>query len=137
MQIEKAKSEIKSLAAKGSKIELVYVGDVQPFAHVRSVNAPAPPWDKSGHEILIAIPIASDLGTGLDGFYLKLPYTFGGGEHKRVNGGIISFAGSQWKLVSWHYADNKVWKAKVDSVETHIAHCTGFFFDRGATNAIA
>ena len=68
MHIGSAKAEIERLAAGGTGIELVMDG-AQPYAWVRSIAAPKPPWDRNAYDILIAIPIAYDLGTGLDGFY--------------------------------------------------------------------
>ena len=79
--------------------------------------------------------IAYDLGTGLDGFYILLPYSFSGGEHNRVNGQTVTVGGRQWKAVSWHYPDGKQFSSGTDSIESHIVHCRGFFLARGAVNA--
>jgi Prokaryotic E2 family E len=134
MQIAKAKAEIDRLASAGSVVELVTLG-VQPFAVVGGVEAPCPPWDRKIYEILIAIPVAYDLGTALDGFYLALPYKFQDGEHNRVNGQVVSFRNQDWKAVSWHYPDGKPFRLGVDNIESHIVHCRGFFLQRGAINA--
>jgi hypothetical protein len=134
MQIAKAKAEIGRLVAAGAAIELVMQG-AQPFALVSGVDAPNPPWDRKTYEILIAIPLAYDLGTALDGFYLALPYKFQGGEHNRVNGQVVSIGGRDWKAVSWHYPDGKPFRLDVDNIESHIVHCRGFFLQRGAVNA--
>ena len=134
MQIEKAKAEIDRLALSGALIELVTQG-VQPFALVGSIEAPSPPWDRNLYDILIAIPIAYDLGTALDGFYLGLPYKFHNGEHNRVNGQVVSVRDRDWKSVSWHYPDGKPFRLEVDNIESHIIHCRGFFLQRGAVNA--
>jgi hypothetical protein len=72
MHITTAKAEIERLAAAGSDISLTTEGP-QPYAKVRGIEAPSPPWDRTTYDILIAIPIAYDLGTGLDGFYVALP----------------------------------------------------------------
>jgi hypothetical protein len=136
MSIAKAKAEIERLAASGVSIEIVNEG-TQPYALVRGVAAPCPPWDKDHYDILITIPLAYDLGSGLDGFYLGLPYKFDGGEHNRVNGQVLNLGGSQWKMVSWHYPDGKGFRENVDTVETHLVHCRGFFSGRGAVNARA
>lgn len=134
MHIAAAKTEIEKLAASGTAIELMIDG-AQPYARVRAIAAPKPPWDREAYDILMAIPIAYDLGTGLDGFYMSLPYSFNGGEHNRVNGQILTLKDRQWRGVSWHYPDGKAFKAGVDTIESHIVHCRGFFLARGAVNA--
>ena len=134
MHITTAKAEITKLAAAGTDIELLMEG-TQPYVWVRGVSAPSPPWDRATYELLIAIPIAYDLGTGLDGFYMPLPYMFNNGEHNRVNGQNLTIAGRQWRGVSWHYPDGKEFRAGTDTIESHIYHCRGFFLARGALNA--
>jgi len=136
MQIGKAKAEIEQLALSGISIELVTQG-VQPFALVGGLEAPSPPWDRKLYDILIAIPLAYDLGTALDGFYVALPYNFQNGEHNRVNGQVVSVQNRDWKAVSWHYPDGKPFRFEVDNIESHIVHCRGFFLQRGAVNARA
>lgn len=136
VHITTAKAEIERLAAAGTTIELVMDG-VQPYARVGAIAAPKPPWDRTTYDILIAIPIAYDLGTGLDGFYIVLPYAFNGGEHNRVNGQTITLKDRQWRAVSWHYPDGKGFRAGIDTIESHIVHCRGFFLARGAVNARA
>lgn len=134
MHIAYAKTEIERLAATGTGIELVLDG-AQPYAWLRDIPAPSPPWDRATYDILIAIPLAYDLGTGLDGFYIALPYTFNGGNHNRVNGQTLILKDRQWRAVSWHYPDGKQFRAGIDTVESHIFHCRGFFLARGAINA--
>jgi hypothetical protein len=134
MQIGKAKAEIDQLVSAGTSIELVIEG-VQPFALVGGIEAPSPPWDRKLYDILIAIPVAYDLGTVLDGFYVALPYKFQNGEHNRVNGQVVSVRNRDWKAVSWHYPDGKPFRLEVDNIESHIVHCRGFFLQRGAVNA--
>ena len=134
VHITSARAEIERLATAGTVIELVIDG-AQPYLWVRGITAPNPPWDRTSYDILIAIPIAYDLGTGLDGFYIGLPYSFNNGEHNRVNGQTLTLKGTQWRAVSWHYPDGKQFQAGVDSIESHIIHCRGFFLARGAVNA--
>ena len=134
MHITRARQEIDQLSTTGMDIELVIEG-TQPYAKICGVDAPSPPWDKPRYDILIAIPIAYDMGTGLDGFYLGLPYNFQGGDHNRVNGQIVNIATRQWKAVSWHYPDGKLFQEGLDNLDSHIIHCRGFFMSRGATNA--
>jgi hypothetical protein len=85
VSIAKAKAEIAKLSAAGLAVELVNEG-VQPYALVRGVEAPSPPWDCKLYDILFPIPIAYDMGTPLDAFYLGLPYAFSRAEHSRVSG---------------------------------------------------
>jgi hypothetical protein len=133
--ITSAKAEIERLVAAGTGIELVIDG-AQPYAWVRDLTAPKPPWDRAAYDILILIiPIAYDLGTGLDGFYIALPYSFNGGEHNRVNGQTVTLRNRQWRAVSWHYPDGKQFQTGVDTIESHIFHCRGFFLARGVVNA--
>ena len=134
VHITSAKAEIERLAAASTAIELVMDG-VQPYVWVGGIGAPKPPWDRASYDILIAIPLAYDLGTGLDGFYLALPYSFNNGEHNRVNGQALTLKNTQWRAVSWHYPDGKQFQAGVDCIESHIVHCRGFFLARGAVNA--
>lgn len=136
MSIGKAEAEIERLATSGVSIELA-TSNSQPYALVSGIEAPSPPWDRGRYDVLIAIPLAFDLGTPLDAFYLRLPYTFQGGEHNRVNGTIITVADCQWRAVSWHYPDGKAFNPAIDTIETHLMHCRGFFFGRGAVNARA
>jgi hypothetical protein len=115
------------------KIELVNAGG-QCYAVASGVDAPAPPWDCSSYDILIAVPAAYD-DAGLDAFYLGLPYTFKGGTHPRVQGAVVAVSGRHWQLVSWHYPEGTAWRRGQDNLETHILHCKGFFLHRGARNA--
>ena len=126
--------EVERLKGHGISVNLVQNG-TQCYAHVRSVRAPSPPWDKGAYDILIAIPLAA--GGALDAFYLELPYTYERGTHRRISGGTISFNDRNWQLVSWHYPDGRPWAPGTDDLGSHIVHCEGFFFNRGAVNAIA
>jgi hypothetical protein len=134
VHIASAKAEIERLIASGGAITLVTEG-TQPYAKALGIEAPSPPWDRTRYDILVPIPIAYDLGTGLDGFYIALPYSFSGGEHNRVNGQSVTVEGGQWRAVSWHYPDGKQFSSGTDSIESHIVHCRGFFLARGAVNA--
>lgn len=128
-----ASTEVNSLASRGANVALTKVDD-QCFVRTQTA-APSPPWDRSSYEILIPIP-AAYADASLDAFYLELPYTVNGTSHPRVSGGVIALDGKQWQLVSWHYPDAQPWTRGVDTIESHIAHCGGFFLNRGAVNAI-
>ena len=134
MQIDGAKAEIRQLANAGMPVELVVEG-AQPYILVCRLETPTPPWDSASKDILIPVPLAYDMGTGLDGFYIALPYRFQDGEHNRVNGQVVKIGGREWRGVSWHYPDGKQFRIGVDNVESHIVHCRGFFLHRGAVNA--
>lgn len=125
--------EVARLARRGIPVELTEASG-QCYAIVSGVEAPSPPWDRTAYDLLIAIPAAYD-DAALDAFYLGLPYTFKGGTHPRVQGGVIEVNSHRWQLVSWHYPDGRPWRRAQDDLETHILHCKGFFFHRGAVNA--
>lgn len=133
MAPERAVEEVEDLSKRGTPIELTEAGG-QCYALVRAIEAPSPPWEKTRFDILIAIPAAYDAAQ-LDGFYVELPYVYNGGEHPRVNGQTIDHLNRKWRLVSWHYPDDKPWVRGRDTLETHIVHCRGFFLHRGAVNA--
>jgi hypothetical protein len=126
--------EVSQLRTRGITVELVEVGG-QCYARVNGVTAPSPPWDRGAYDILIALPLAA--GSALDAFYLGLPYQYSGSTHRRVCGTVIVFEGRNWQLVSWHYPDGRPWSLGKDDLDSHITHCKGFFFNRGAVNAIA
>jgi hypothetical protein len=130
---DRAREEVEELIGRGAGVELIEVNG-QCYAHTFMRGIPVPPWGAVEHEILIPIPAAYD-AADLDGFYLALPYQYNGGEHNRVNGNTIDAVGRKWRQVSWHYPEGKPWRRGQDSLETHIAHCRGFFLCRGAVNA--
>jgi hypothetical protein len=125
--------EIDQLVGRGAAVELIEAGG-QSYVLGRAVAAPTPPWDQGTYDILVAIPAAYDAAS-LDAFYLALPYKFHGGSHPRVQGAVITVLGRQWQLVSWHYQDGKPWARGLDDLASHLTHCQGFFFHRGAVNA--
>lgn len=124
---------VEALRLQGIEIELVEHGG-QWYAHVAAVPAKSPPWDKDAYPVLVAIP--ADETAALDAFYLGLPYSFNGGAHPRVGnaGTTLSLLGREWKLVSWHYADDRPWRPGRDDLASHLAHVRGFFLHRGARN---
>jgi hypothetical protein len=129
---EDIKTEVKILVTKGLDLHL-FENSGQCYIRVGNLEAPSPPWNEKNYDILIAIPAAySD--AALDAFYLSLPYFFNGGAHPRVNGGILDIEGNRWQLTSWHYPGGKPWRRGQDDLDSHIAHCRGFFFHRGALN---
>lgn len=133
MCVPDAMREVDVLARNGVRVALTNVGG-QCFARV-DVAVPSPPWDRATYAILIPIPAAySD--AALDAFYIELPYKFNGGNHQRVSGAVVTLDDKEFQLVSWHYPDDSPWRRGIDTLESHIAHCRGFFLNRGAVNAI-
>jgi hypothetical protein len=132
MCCKQVRDDVAQLVARGERVTLITARE-QCYAIAEAIVAPSPPWDSTSYDILIAIP-ALYRDASLDAFYLALPYRFGGAEHNRVSGETIEVSGRQWRLVSWHYPDGKPWKDGQDNLETHIAHCRGFFLQRGAVN---
>jgi hypothetical protein len=130
---ERATEEVKELQARGVAIELVELNN-QCYALVKGIKAESPPWSKISFDILIAIPAAYD-DAQLDAFYVEWPCSFNNGEHNRTKGDIIELNQRKWRLVSWHYPEDRPWKAGQDSIESHIVHCEAFFKNRGAKNA--
>jgi hypothetical protein len=126
---ERAQKEVQELVQRGRKIELIEANG-QCYALVEGIETPSPPWSAERFDILIVIP-ALYAEASLEGFYIGLPYKFKDGAHERVNGTEIEVRGRKWKQVSWHYLDGKPWSQKLDSLETHIVHCRGFFLARG------
>ncbi|HZZ80571.1 MAG TPA: E2/UBC family protein [Gemmataceae bacterium] len=134
MCAELIKDEVAALGKRGISLELI-VATNQWYVLASGLVAPVPPWNQKSYDILVAIPLAYD-AAGLDSFYLALPHAFNGGEHPRVKGDIVNVMNRQWRLASWHYPDGKPWRRGLDDLATHLAHCQGFFLNRGAVNAM-
>ena len=130
---EAAVDEVQELVRAGMAVELVEHNGLS-YAHVPRIEVPVPPWSKAAFDILIAIPAAYNTAQ-LDGFYVEQPCVYNGGEHPRIQGDVIELLDRKWRLISWHYPDDKPWVPGKDSLETHIVHCRGFFLHRGAVNA--
>jgi Prokaryotic E2 family E len=129
---ERVAEEVKELVARSVPVELSELNG-QCYALVKAVKAPSPPWNKAQFDILIPIPAAYD-SAGLDGFYVEWPCAYNNGEHKRIQGQYLDHLNRKWRLVSWHYPDDRPWVQGHDNIETHIEHCHGFFLHRGAVN---
>ena len=129
----RVKEEINELTGQGVAVRLAE-NNGQCYALSGGIAAPVPPWNKDRFDILIAIPAAYDAAE-LDAFYVELPCLFKGGDHPRIQGTVIEVDGRKWRLVSWHYKEGKPWVRGKDSLESHIAHCRGFFIERGLNNA--
>jgi hypothetical protein len=128
-----AADEVDALQGRGSRVE-IFDENQQCYVSVHGLDIPSPPWSANLTDILIVIP-ASYENAELDGFYVALPLGFNGANHPRINGGEITVKGRSWRLISWHYPDNRKWIRGQDNIETHITHCRGFFLHRGAINA--
>lgn len=126
---EAAKAEVAALQKRGMTLELTEANS-QCYVKATGIEVPSPPWGRDRQDVLIAIPGAYP-DTNLDAFYIGLPYSHSGGTHERVGGTVITVAGRQWQLVSWHYPDGRSWRLGRDNIETHIVQCKGFFLKRG------
>ena len=96
-----------------------------------TIQIPSPPWSASTALILIAVP-ANYPTAGLDAFYLDATINIGGSIHRAQLVGPI--LGKRWNLISWHYSAARPWNPRTDDLQTHVAHCRGFFLQRGVVS---
>ncbi len=102
-----------------------HVENGQRYVEVRKIPIENPPWNDAKSDILIAVPNNYNIG-GLDAFYMEERIIFADGQvHPRTKP-IHQILGRTWRLVSWHYKENKPW-AQEDNLITHIQHCRQFF----------
>nr|ART39093.1 H518 [uncultured bacterium] len=125
-----AEQHVRELIESGIQAQLVAI-DGQGYLHVQGVEARGGAWEPEVVEILVGMPMAYD-DANLDAFYLKLPYSYKGGGHERVQGAVIQWNDAQWQLVSWHYHEDQPWVPGRDTIASHLVHCMGFFPGRGA-----
>jgi hypothetical protein len=81
--------------------------------------------------ILIAVPANYPTG-GLDAFYVDPTVTIRGTIHRAQPAGEL--VGKMWNLISWHYSVSRPWNPRVDDLQSHVAHCKGFFLERGVVS---
>ena len=124
-------TELEALQKEGVHAEQFDLNG-QSYVVARGVDVPAPPWNQTTYDILVAVPSAYDLGAALDAFYLAMPYSFRGGMHPRVGnaGQQLTWEGRTWLLVSWHYADGTAWRSGRDTLSSHLNHCRLFFWQQ-------
>ena len=121
-------SDVAAVVAAGLEARIVK-SDGQEYVEVRGLGIPAPPWSCDAATILIAIPETYPRG-GLDAFYLEDQVTQKNGSVPYQQE-VETIDGRSWRLISWHYADDKPWHPNHDDLASHIAHCRGFFLTRG------
>lgn len=121
--------DIEQMRLYGESIRLVSEG-AQRYVEAR-IQIPCPPWSASTALILIAVP-ANYPTAGLDAFYLDSAINIGGSIHRaQLVGPILS---KRWNLISWHYSATRQWNPRIDDLQTHVAHCRGFFLQRGVVS---
>ncbi|MDT5272784.1 MAG: Prokaryotic family [Acidobacteriota bacterium] len=104
----------------------------QHYVELRGLVVPSPPWSSSRVNIVVAVP-ATYPTSGLDAFYIELPFgQAGGGMSYQQSTAQIN--GRQYGLISWHYATNRPWNPLRDDLATHVEHCRGFFLRRGVSS---
>lgn len=124
-KLERELSELRQLGYAAHLVE--HAG--QRYVRVDGVSAPAPPWEKPQHDILIALPGAYEQGAALDAFYVAQPSSYKGRRHRRVGnaGTPLTLEDFTWALVSWHYQNGNGWRFPQDNLVTHVRHCKSFF----------
>ncbi len=104
----------------------------QRYVELRNLPVPSPPWSSSFANIVVAVPATYPI-SGLDAFYVELPFG-------QMNGSMpyqqstAQIGGRMYGLISWHYASNRPWNSLRDDLASHIAHCRGFFLQRGVSS---
>jgi hypothetical protein len=118
--------DIELLKLNGESVALLSHGQ-QRFVEVL-ISIPSPPWSSPSARILIAVPPNYPTG-GLDAFYVDPAITINGTIDRAQ--GAQPLPGKQWNLISWHYSAKRPWNPRLDDLQSHIAHCKGFFLRRG------
>lgn len=104
----------------------------QRYVELRNLVVPSPPWSSGRVNIVVAVPATYPM-SGLDAFYVELPFgQAGGGIPYQQSAAQIN--GRQYGLISWHYASNRPWNPLRDDLTTHVEHCRGFFLRRGVSS---
>jgi hypothetical protein len=124
--LQRIEDDVEMLRSSGEPVQLVSEG-AQRYVEA-TIAVPSPPWSGASARILIAIPANYPAG-GLDAFYVDPAVTMRGAIHRAQAVGPL--LGRRWNLISWHYANGKQWNPRVDDLQSHLAHCRGFFLERG------
>jgi hypothetical protein len=104
----------------------------QRYVELRSILVPSPPWSASRANIVVAVPATYPM-SGLDAFYLELPFGHANGSIPYQQS-TVQIGGRSYALISWHYASNRPWNSLRDDLASHIEHCRGFFLRRGVSS---
>jgi hypothetical protein len=124
--LQTIEDDIELLKLNGEPLSLLSHGQ-QRFVEVL-IPIPSPPWSSSSARILIAVPSNYPAG-GLDAFYVAPGITINGTIDRAQPAQPLP--GKQWNLISWHYSAKRPWNPRLDDLQSHIAHCRGFFLRRG------
>jgi hypothetical protein len=127
--LQRIEDDVDQLQEAGESVRLLSDGS-QRYVEI-TIAIPAPPWSASSALILIAVPANYPTG-GLDAFYLDPSITIRGSIHRAQAAGPILSRG--WNLISWHYPAARPWNPRVDDLQSHVAHCKGFFLERGVVS---
>jgi hypothetical protein len=127
--LQRIEDDVEQMKQAGESVRLVAEG-AQRYVEV-TISIPAPPWSAPFALILIAVPANYPTG-GLDAFYLDSAITIRGTIHRAQAAGPL--LGKSWNLISWHYSVARPWNARIDDLQSHVAHCKGFFLERGVVS---
>jgi hypothetical protein len=123
--------DVRTVGEAGVDARLFYEGG-QRYVELRNLLVPSPPWSSGRVNIVVAVPATYPM-SGLDAFYIELPFgQAGGGIPYQQSTAQIN--GRQYGLISWHYATNRPWNPLRDDLATHVEHCRGFFLRRGVSS---
>lgn len=127
--IQRIEDDVEQMRLSGESIRLVSEG-AQRYVEA-TIQIPCPPWSSPTALILIAVPTNYPTAK-LDAFYLDSAINIGGSIHRaQLSGPIL---GKKWNLISWHYSGARQWNPRIDDLQTHVAHCRGFFLQRGVVS---
>jgi Prokaryotic E2 family E len=104
----------------------------QRYVELRNLAVPSPPWSSNRVNIVVAVPATYPM-SGLDAFYVELPFGQAGGGMPYQQS-VAQINGRQHGLISWHYATNRPWNPLRDDLASHVEHCRGFFLRRGVSS---
>jgi hypothetical protein len=124
--LQRIEDDLEQLRLGGEAAVLVSSGQ-QRFVEL-SIPLPSPPWSTPDARILIAVP-ATYPAAGLDAFYVDPIVTMNGSIERAQL--VEPIPDRKFNLISWHYPENRPWNPRIDDLQSHIAHCKGFFLRRG------
>jgi Prokaryotic E2 family E len=127
--LQRIEYDVEQMRQAGESLRLLSEGG-QRYVEI-AISIPAPPWSASSALILIAVPANYPIG-GLDAFYLDPDITIRGTVHRAQAAGPL--LGKKWNLISWHYSVARPWNPRIDDFQSHVAHCKGFFLERGVVS---
>lgn len=124
--LQRIEDDVEQMRLSGEAVELISHGQ-QRFVQA-IISIPCPPWSAATAKILVAVPANYPTG-GLDAFYVDPAITVNGTIHRAQ--AVEPLPGQKWNLISWHYSAKRPWNPRLDDLQSHIAHCKGFFLERG------